>query len=238
MPESKSGALPLGDSPKLYIPLKILQRMTIKPFGQESPHRIRQRTQCAPGFDLVSKFREYAGSGARHERPPVLPKPSQIVPNGRIEAAGDGFEVVATGLDRKVRYFDGNRVSCQIRACENFCRGDADGWNQNQIPGRTKGNGNEFLAYSFGEGIFPENENGNVGTQLQRDLLQFFPAVIEFPKPVQDNQGGGRIRTSSAQPPSTVPPDSPVNLISTIFIVIVALRRSVEHPSKEMYCNR
>ena len=101
MPESKSGALPLGDSPVLLLD-KIAQGMTIQPSRHETAHIGWELRQCRACCQLSGELGKNARPGACHSRHPrtiELFEPIQMARHLGIKAANHRLKIVMPMLD-------------------------------------------------------------------------------------------------------------------------------------------
>src|SRR5262245_1071443 len=96
MPESKSGALPLGDSPRI-LSLADPQGLPVQAARHEPAHVLRQRRQDPGRLSLRVESTKDTGAGAGHPRVAELTQPFEVTGNLRITPADHRFEIVATG---------------------------------------------------------------------------------------------------------------------------------------------
>src|SRR5690242_8596321 len=153
MPESKSGALPLGDSPELLF-RKIMQGMAAQSLRNKTAHVGWNLCQCESSPRLRGKFCKHACARpghCRNARTIELPEPFKGTSNCRIKAADNRLKIVVSALDGKGRYFDWNRVSCQFLTDKNLGSGHVRGGHEHEIPGGRKINRPKLFAYPFGK---------------------------------------------------------------------------------------
>ena len=199
MPESKSGALPLGDSP-------IFGRT------QASPYSGCLSRPCATKPCIPS------GSGAAPSRPrssvnaantqapepvilasPYSAQPLQVFAHHRVGAYYNRFQVVVSTTLWEGRDFQRWRVPCQSRTDKNLCRRHLNRGHQNHITGCRQGHRLQLFAYTLGEGAMAEYKNRDVGPQLQTKAFQHTARQLKLPEPVQGHQYGCSIRAAAAQ---------------------------------------
>ena len=183
MPESKSGALPLGDSPELLF-REIMHGMTIQSLA---PQNRSYRTGAAPTRPcrgLSGELGKYASAGARHCRYPrtiELLEPVQMARHLRIKPAYHRLKIVMPMLDGKGRYFDWNRVSCQFLTAKNLRRWHLHGRRQDQIPGGRQGDRLKVLRLCLQQTHFPENEHRHIRPKSEPKLQQPIPFPAQAP---------------------------------------------------------
>src|SRR4051812_30099428 len=108
MPESKSGALPLGDSPaEPRLSRECVKRMSRERSNEAALHGRGQPCQRLRGLPLAGEGGEHGGAGARHAR---AVEPLERVLHFRKFRGGDGGEIVAAVTLGKDVYFRRWRV--------------------------------------------------------------------------------------------------------------------------------
>src|SRR5258706_10053007 len=98
MPESKSGALPLGDSPKTLVVLRP-QRMPVQTARHEAPHVRRQFRQYPACLSFAVKCAEHTSPGSGHAGIAVPAQPLEMTGHLRITPAHHRLKIVAALAD-------------------------------------------------------------------------------------------------------------------------------------------
>jgi hypothetical protein len=146
MPESKSGALPLGYGPKNSEALQRLRGSIcakrscsgerLQPRATNPAPARRQLRQHAPGADQRPGRRRKRKRRCRSSRAaPCCRQPGGGGGDFRIAAIDHRFAIIATSAFHEVGYCDERRVSCQFRVVEHRAGRHMTGRCQDHKPG-------------------------------------------------------------------------------------------------------
>src|SRR4051812_44451648 len=102
MPESKSGALPLGDSPTLKLTAIALdaliahrsQRMIVQSSRNQPAHGRRELLHYTNCLCFTCELAKHARSRTGHACITKLPQPIEMLPDFRIKPANDRLQVI------------------------------------------------------------------------------------------------------------------------------------------------
>src|SRR5215467_7485721 len=195
MPESKSGALPLGDSPRETAASTASserpQRVTSQRPRNEAFHVV-WHTQQRPSRGILGfEGGEDASPRTRHactRLRSLACKRVKMTRNLREPRSRSGVKIVAAIPFGKDHYFRGPAIACQFRRGENARCRHACRWCQDREPRRRKRDGQKLLANTLRKRRLSENKKWNVGAQLERDFHQCGARHAETPQPIEPQQ--------------------------------------------------
>src|SRR5215472_282841 len=214
MPESKSGALPLGDSPRESVASAISGRC--EPPQRVSVERPRHKSREAAGARRPGQYlrgcilggerREYARTRPRHARFHRRRRRCCLA-SERFETSRDfrksrgrnRLQIVAAKPLRKEKYFRGGAISCQFGGGENRrCRHCGIGCEYHE-PSRRQAHRGEQFADPASKRRLSENKERHVRPELERKAHQHASRITQLPEPIEPEQNCGGIRAAAAE---------------------------------------